>query len=263
MAKIEQTTYQIPYANTVVDLRVDDQGEGQTFLLLHGGAGPGSVARFASLLSEKHSVRVITPTHPGFNGTTRPNELNSVRGLAQLYAELLSQLEVDDVTVIGNSVGGWIAAEMALLTIPHVDRIILVNAVGIDVPNHPVTDISKLSPDELMSRSYHDPKPFRIDPASLTDVQRAGMAANRSALNIYGGTTSTDPSLAGRLAKVSVPVLIVWGASDRIVDVDYGRAWAGAIPNAKFLLLSEAGHVPQIEKPEKLVEVIWNYVEEK
>ena len=105
-------TYELPYAGSgKVDLVVEDRGEGQPFLLLHGGAGPASVSRFASLLSERHKVRVITPTHPGFARTKRPDELNSIKGLAQVYAALLDRLGVRGVTVIGNSVGGWIAAE--------------------------------------------------------------------------------------------------------------------------------------------------------
>src|SRR5271156_4287197 len=127
------TTYQLPYAGSAkADLIVEDRGKGQPFLLLHGGAGPASMARFASLLAERHQVRVITPTHPGFARTKRPDELKSVGGLAQVYAALLDHLDVSDVTVIGNSVGGWIAAELALLASPRVKGIVLVGATGIE-----------------------------------------------------------------------------------------------------------------------------------
>ena len=132
------------------------------------------------------------------------------------------------------------------------------DAVGIEVPNHPVADISKLTPDQLMSISYHDPKPFKIDPASLTDVQRAIMGANRATLQVYAGPQGVDPSLAGRLCKIAVPTLVLWGDSDRVVDAEYGRAFASAIPGAKFLLLKDAGHVPQIETPQQLIDTIWN-----
>src|ERR1022692_2547941 len=159
------TTYQLPCAGSgKVDLIVEDRGEGQPFLLLHGGAGPASMTRFASLLAERHQVRVITPTHPGFARTKRPDELKSIKGLAQVYAELLDRLDVSDVTVIGNSVGSWIAAELALLATPRVSGVVLIGAVGIEVAGHPIADASKLTVDELMSRSYHTPKPFRVDP---------------------------------------------------------------------------------------------------
>src|SRR5580658_1365610 len=190
------TTYQLPYAGSGgVDLVVEERGEGRPFLLLHGGAGPASMARFASLLAERHRVRVLAPTHPGFARTKRPDELKSVKGLAQVYSALLDRLGVSDATVIGNSVGGWIAAELVLLANPRVGGIVLVGAAGIEVAGHPIPDISKLTLDEVMSLSYHNPGPFRVDPASMTDDQRAIMAANRAALRVYAPEMS-DPSLA-------------------------------------------------------------------
>jgi pimeloyl-ACP methyl ester carboxylesterase len=252
------TTYQLPYSGSgKVDVLVEDRGEGQPFLLLHGGAGPMSMARFAAMLAERHNVRVITPTHPGFARTARPDDLKSIRGLAQLYSALLDRLGVSDVTVIGNSVGSWIAVELALLASPRVSGVILTGAVGVEVAGHPLPDATKFTLDELMSRSYHNPKPFRIDPATMTDDQRAVFAANRAALGAYA-PQMTDPTLGGRLAKIAVPVLVISGESDRIVDAEYGRAYAASIPGAKFVVLPGTGHLPQIETPGLLLETIWN-----
>jgi pimeloyl-ACP methyl ester carboxylesterase len=245
-----------------VDVTVDEQGQGRPFLLLHGGAGPQSVAGFAGLLTTREHARVYTPTHPGFNGTPRPGGLTSIAGLAALYRELLEQLDLHDVTVIGNSIGGWIAAELALLPTSRISSIVLVDAVGIEVEGHPVTDIFPLALDELSRLSYHDPAPFRIDPAAMTEAQRAGMAANRAALIVYGGEPTTpDPTLRGRLSQVALPTLVLWGDSDQIVDPDYGRAFAAAIPGARFQLLPATGHVPQIETPEQLLRAIWDYAD--
>jgi pimeloyl-ACP methyl ester carboxylesterase len=91
----------------------------------------------------------------------------------------------------------------------------------------------------------------------MTNDQRAVMAANRVALQVYA-PQATDPTLAGRLARVAVPTLVISGESDRIVVPEYGRAYAAAIPGAKFKLLADTGHVPQIETPELLLETILN-----
>jgi pimeloyl-ACP methyl ester carboxylesterase len=252
------TTYQLPYGGSgKVDLVVEDRGEGHPFLLLHGGAGPMSMARFASLLAQR-KVRVITPTHPGFARTKRPDDLKSVKALAQLYSALLDQLDVTDVTVVGNSVGGWVAAEMALVGNPRIGGVVLVGALGVEIPGHPLPDVSKLTLGEIMSLSYHNPKPFIIDPATMTEDQRAGMAANRAALLAYA-PQNTDPTLAGRLAKNAVPALVISGESDRIANPEYERAYAALIPGAKFELLLGTGHMPQIETPELLIETILGY----
>ena len=244
-----------------VDVTLDDRGEGRPFLLLHGGGGPQTVAGFAELLATKEPARVITPTHPGFGGTPRPDGLADMAGLAALYRELLDRLGLDGVTVIGNSIGGWIAAELALLASPRISGTVLVDAVGIEVEGHPVTDIFPLSLDELAGLSYHDPAAFRIDPSAMTEAQQAGMAANRVALQVYGGTRMTDPSLRGRLAAIAAPTLVIWGDADRIADPGYGRAYAAAIPGARFELLTETGHLPQLETPEQLLRAVWDFAE--
>src|SRR5690349_3610254 len=217
------TTLTLDLAGTgPVDLTVDDRGDGRPFLLLHGGGGPQTVAGFAELLATKEPARVITPTHPGFGGTPRSDGLAGMAGLAVLYRELLDRLGLDGVTVIGNSIGGWIAAELALLGSPRIGGTVLVDAVGIEVEGHPVTDIFPLGLDELARLSYHDPAAFRIDPAAMTEAQGAGMAANRAALQVYGGARMADPSLRGRLAAIATPTLVIWGDADRIVDPGYG-----------------------------------------
>ncbi|MFZ0178540.1 MAG: alpha/beta fold hydrolase [Candidatus Dormiibacterota bacterium] len=98
-----------------IEVTVADDGTGRPFLLLHGGAGAQSVAAFADLLVASRQAHVITPTHPGFGVTPRPDSLDSIGGLARVYTALLDRLDVQHVTVVGNSMGGWIAAEMALL----------------------------------------------------------------------------------------------------------------------------------------------------
>src|ERR1039457_855014 len=169
----------------------------------------------------------------------------------------LDQLGLDDVTVVGNSIGGWIAAEMALLASPRVSGIILVNGVGIQVPDHPIADFFSLTMDQVTQLSYHDPDRFRIDPATLPPAAQAGMAGNRATLAVYAGTAMSDPTLAGRLSVVETPTWVLWGDSDQIVDPDYGRAFAAAIPSARFQLLTDTGHMPQLETPDQLLQAIW------
>jgi pimeloyl-ACP methyl ester carboxylesterase len=244
-----------------VDLTVSERGRGRHVLLLGGGGGPLTVEPWADRLGEARPAHVLTPTHPGFGGTPRPPALNSIRGLAALYVAVLDALDLRDVTVVGNSIGGWIAAEMALLGSPRVGGYVLVDAVGIEVPGHPVADFFSLTPAELAERSYADPATYGIDPDALPPEARAAMAGNRATLEVYGGRAMTDPTLADRLDAVSAPVLVAWGEADRIGDPGFGRAYADAIPGAQFRLLRGAGHLPQIETPDALIDAVWDFAD--
>jgi pimeloyl-ACP methyl ester carboxylesterase len=95
----------------------------------------------------------------------------------------------------------------------------------------------------------------------MTEAQQAGMAANRAALRVYGGARMADPALRGRLGAIACPTLVVWGEADRIVDPDYGRAYAAAIPGARFELLTGTGHLPQLETPDQLMRAVWDFAE--
>ena len=235
-----------------VSLRLGGRDRTRTFLLLHGGAGPGSVAAFGDLLASRLRTRVLAPTHPGFDRTPRPGSVTSVRDLARVYVALLERLDLWNVTVIGNSLGGWIAAEVALLAGARLSGAMLINAVGADVPGQPVIDIRGLSPEALMARSFHDPSRFAPRPGPSPDQ----VAANMDALFTYGGETMTDPTLLTRLGKLDLPVHVLWGESDRIVPPGNGRALAAAIPHARFTLLPRVGHLPQLESPEDVVRLL-------
>jgi pimeloyl-ACP methyl ester carboxylesterase len=256
------STHRIPVAGYgTVELSVAEKGEGHPFLLLHGGGGPLTVSGFADVLAAQRQARVITPTHPGFGGTPRPDSLDGVPGLAALYIALLAELDLRDVTVVGNSIGGWIAAEMALLDTERISSFVLVDAVGIEVPGHPIADFFSLTLKQVAELSYHDPDRFGIDPSKLSPEALKTMAGNRATLAVYAGTSMYDASLAERLADVTTPTLVVWGDSDHIADADYGRAFAKAIPGARFQLLRDTGHLPQIESPEQLLDAVTAFVE--
>jgi pimeloyl-ACP methyl ester carboxylesterase len=241
------------------EVTMTERGEGHPFLILHGGGGPQTVTGFADLLAASEHARVITPVHPGFGGTPRPDGLDSPRGLAALYDGLLAELGLTDVTVVGNSIGGWIAAEMALLGSARVSSFILVDAVGIEVPGHPAADFFSLTMDQVADLAYFEPDKFRIDPAALPPAAQEAMAGNRAALAVYAGGAMSDAGLAARLAGVTAPTLVIWGEADRIADAAYGRAFAAAIPGARFQLLTGTGHLPQLETPAQLLAPVWDF----
>lgn len=238
-----------------------DVGDGRPTLLLHGGAGPGSVADFGARLAAT-GHRVITPTHPGFDGTPRPASLASIAGLARRYLDLLDELDLNDVTVVGNSIGGWVAAEMNIHATTRLSRVVLVDAVGLALSRDPIVDFFALTMDEVIERSYHDPSAVAIDLSTQSDADRAASAANRGTLSVYGGASMSDPTLHGRLGGSRVPTLVVWGAADGIVAPAHAHAYAAAIPDARVAIIETAGHLPQIETPQILLGLVDEFVAE-
>ncbi len=243
-------TFTVATGNAEVTL--DDHDRTRPYLLLHGGGGVATVRGFADLLAHRTHSRVLVPTHPGFGGTTRPAGLTTTRELAAAYIALLEQLDLTDVTVIGNSFGGWIAAEVALLDSPRVSGAVIVDGIGVEVEDHPMTSVAGLAPADLAKLSFHDPAKVPLQPVA----GGSGPSPDVAALIGYAGATMTDPSLLKRLGQLELPVHVIWGESDGIVGPEYGKAYADAIPMSAFTLLPRSGHLPQLETPEELLGAI-------
>lgn len=227
------STVRTPYPG--VRYPLDDRGAGPVVLLLHGGAGPDSLAELADRLAVDH--RVLLPTHPGWGESVRPDWFTGVGRLAELYLELMDDSDLHDVTVLGSSVGGWVAAELTIRDrARRVGRLVLMDAIGL--PGLPPAP----------------PRPAPVDGAAPR--QGGPSSAVRATLQAYGGDALQDPALPIRLARIRVPTLAVWGEDDPIAPPDYGRAFASVIPGARFVLIAGAGHVPSRERPDAVLEAI-------
>jgi pimeloyl-ACP methyl ester carboxylesterase len=260
---INELNVEVP-SGGVVPLTIGEDGDGRPFLLLHGGGGPQTVAGFAALLAERAPGTVLTPRHPGFDGTERPPAVASIGALADLYVALLERLGLEDVVVVGNSIGGWILAEMLVRDPSRIGSGIFVDAVGIEVPGHPVADFFALPLEQVFELSYYEPEKFAIDIAALPPEARKQMAGNRETLATYTREEPmSDPELAGRLAGVETPCLVVWGERDRIADPEYGKAFAEAIPGSEYRLLTKTGHMPQLETPDQLLAEISGFLQRR
>jgi pimeloyl-ACP methyl ester carboxylesterase len=221
-----------------------ETGTGRPVLLLHGGGGPFTTALLAQHLGE--TTHVIAPTHPGFNGTPRDESITSVRALADVYGQYLIDQDLHDVLVVGSSMGGWLAAELALgSAADRIGGIVLINGVGVQVEGHPVRSLAGMTPQEIAQYSFHDPSKLRVPPPTSEGLAIA--QGNSATLAALAGQDMVDATLLGRLGAVNAPALVIWGESDRVVDTDYGHAFAAAIPDARFELIPNAGHLPYLE----------------
>lgn len=238
------------------DLPVLQAGDpaSRTALVLHGGGGPQTVAPIVGHLAA--TMHAVAPTHPGWEGTPLPASIASVADLASDYlARLLADGE-RDVVLIGSSIGGWIALEMAVQAAGDeryaglIGAVVDIDGVGAVVDGEPIADFFALDARGLAELAWHDPDLGYRDPALATDAQRAVQQSNGRTMAVVAGAGMSDPALLGRLDGIRVPAMMVWGESDRIVTPAYGRAVANAVPGAQFAEIPEAGHLPHLEAPD-------------
>ena len=240
------------------EITFTESGTGRPVLILHGGGGPFTVAGIANHLAE--TMHTIIPTHPGWNGTYRPEWFSGIDDLAFAYLQHLEDNDLRDVLVIGSSVGGWIASEMAVRDgAGRITGLILIDATGIKVEAHPIRDFFALDARGGATYAWHDSDRFYVDPANVPADQAARTKANMSTLRVIAGSDMFDPKLMRRLARVRIPVLVIWGDSDGIVTPAYGAAFAGAFQNARLEIVKGAGHLPQIEQPAATLALIDAY----
>jgi len=155
---------------------------------------------------------------------------------------------------MGFSFGGWVAAEIAVKAGHRIDRLVLVDALGIKISDREtpdILDVFNVHPQEVQRRSWHAPEKWAPRYDDLTDEQLVRIARNRDALCLYGWHPYMyNPQLKRWLGRIRRPTLVLWGASDGIVAPSYGAHYARLIPGSRFEVIPEAGHHPEIEQPE-------------
>jgi pimeloyl-ACP methyl ester carboxylesterase len=228
-------------------------GQGRPILFLHPGIGLRGAAPFLTALGRIGDV--IAPAHPGFHGSPAGG-FASVDDLSYLYLSLLEGL-TEPAFVVGSSLGGWIALEVAVKSVRNIAGLVLVDTVGarFNARHTPdFADIYALSRAELDRRMYHDPNLAQIDYANTPESELELIARNREAEARFSWSPYLhNPRLTSRLHRVAVPTLAIWGESDGFVPLDYARKLTDALPDAALETIAKAGHFPHIEQPNELV----------
>ena len=256
-----------------LDLEVLRRGRGRPILVVHGINPVNPEAPFLDRLAAHGEI--VAPSHPGFGNSARPEDFDTIYDLVHLYREVLDGLPQKAV-MIGLSFGGWIAAEVAAGGAAKLDRLVLVDPVGIKLSGREERDIVHFfntNPAELARRAWHDPAKRPQGSYGLgwqtaiadamSDGNMVALAGNWDALCLYAWRPHMyNPQLKHWLRRISVPSLVLWGASDRIVTPDYGRAYAALIPGARFALIDEAGHHPELEQPGAFVDEVARFLQQ-
>jgi pimeloyl-ACP methyl ester carboxylesterase len=249
----------IPLAG--VSLRVARAGAGAPVLVLHHDIGAAGSQAFLDALAGRFSV--LAPSHPGYDGSERPEWLRSVRDVAVIYQRLLALRSMDHVSLVGLGFGGWIAAEMATMAPRAVRRLVLVGAPGLKPERGQIADQALLSYIDyarlgFAAQSAFD-RVFGVDPPT---AQLEQWDLNREmSFRIAWKPYMYSPTLPHLLGGLATPTLVVWGRDDRVVPLECGERYAKALAQARLEVVEGAGHRVDMEKPRELAQLVAGFLD--
>lgn len=228
-------------------------GSGPPLLFLHGGGGFGTFNPTTSPLAEKFTV--YAPAHPGFFGSERPEWLYTVVDLAHFYKDMVQELGLENYVLVGHSVGGWVAAEMAAMDHRNIKGLVLIDAAGVRPENGEIAEVFMVSTETRLKLAFHDPSQvpsYDVISAEPTPEAATAIHANMEMLSrLCWRPYLHNPSLPHYLGGVKSPALVIWGKQDAIIPVECGEMYAKLLPNATLKSIDNCGHNPQMEKPDE------------
>ena len=249
---------------TVGDTQVEmySGGSGPDLLYLHGPEGSWRWKPFLEEMSRTHQVHV--PSLPGFNGTPRPGWVSTITDVAHFMQYVAHALGLGRYVLVGASVGGWVAAEMAAMSHHQLKGLVLIDPAGIKPQKGEITEIFMVGESTRANLRFYDPSQVedygqyireRTPEESNTEYSNAE-TASRLCWRPY----MHNPSLPHYLNKVDTPALIVWGRQDAIVPVECGELYQQALGNATLKIIDHCGHSPHYEKPQEFQTVVGEFL---
>lgn len=228
-------------------------GQGPPLLYLHSAAGEADWMPFHERLAQRFTVYV--PAHPGFADSEGLDSVEDIYDYAWHYADLLAELKLGPVPIVGFSLGAWTAVELAILRPGLVKKLVLVDAAGLYVPGAPMAELFVDDFDKVRKLLFFDPNspavkqamPLSLDDARILVWLRAREATARVGWNPY----LHNPKLPRHLRRVECPTLVLWGRNDRLIPLAHGEYYASHIPGARLAILDQCGHMLPFEKPEE------------
>ena len=251
-----------------VEIDVWTGGDGPTLLYLHGAGGASPFFRAdgaAPFLEELvKSFRVVVPEHPGYGRCERPEWLDNIHDMAYFYADFMEELELGEVHLVGSSLGGWIALEMAVRSTARLSSLTLCCAAGIHVKGVPKGDLFLWSPRQLAENCLMNPEVraayLAFEPTPEIELMR--LRNQQTTALLAWEPRLFDPDLYKWLHRIDVPTHVVWADDDRILPMEYAQAFAGMIRGAKVSVIPESGHLLHLDRPQAFSEAIGRFIQE-
>ncbi len=239
-------------------LEVFRVGRGPALLCLHGARGNPGWMQYHEKLASDYSVHA--PSHPGYNASERPSWVESIADVARFHlAYLRQEAPGGQAIIMGFSMGGWIAAEMAAMCPQAVKGLILVDAVGIKAPVGEIAELLMVSPSSTQHLSYYDVSKAPDLNAIPPEEQQVLWSNREMTSRLCWKPYMHNPNLPDYLKLISVPSTIIWGRQDGIVPLSCGERYRDVLAGSELHVIEECGHSPQNEKPEEFLQIVSNF----
>lgn len=241
--------------------RVLTAGQGPAIIFLHGTGGSGKVW-FNQLRRFEPAYHVIAPDLPGYGQTPLFDAIRSIDDYPDFVRALMDAAGLARAVLVGNSMGGRVALQLALDHPERVAGLVLVNASGLRLPDLPTVNVRETDPRDFAAKLFYKASPRSASAGALaerlaeTPEQRR---AHETMRRLTAGPLRRD--MQERLGAIQAPTLVVWGEGDQIIPLAYGEAFAAGIPDARLAVIPRAGHVPMIERPGAVNEAIAAFLE--
>jgi pimeloyl-ACP methyl ester carboxylesterase len=234
-------------------------GAGSPLFVLHGASG-ATWLPFMQQLTERFEV--IAPEHPGFGESDAPDWLDNIHDLGYFYLDVLEQLELDRVHLIGLSLGGWIAAELAVRSTQRLASLTLAGAAGLYVEGAEQLDPFLRTEEQRLRDFFFDPKKADeiIARALRPEVEDVVLKNRATVAKLSWQPRSHDPHLHKWLHRIDVPTLLIWGDDDRLFPQDHAFAYQRLIPGSQVVIIPDCGHIPQVEQRQAFVAALENFL---
>ncbi len=234
-------------------------GKGSPLLLLRGTDASDDWLAWMDRLAERHDV--IVPEHPGFGARPMPPWLDRVSDYANFHLDLIDTLDLKGVHLVGTSLGGWIAAELAQRTCVRLDSLTLVGAAGLRVDGVDGIDVFLRTEEQGLRDRFHDAAKADAAVARMLTAEGEDVRLNNAiaVARVAWNPRLHDLHLAKWLHRITAPTLIVWGEHDRLFPRAHGKAWHKGIPGSKLAIVPACGHAVALEQPDALVKAILDH----
>jgi pimeloyl-ACP methyl ester carboxylesterase len=257
MAEVKETRLSVAGCS----VSVKRAGQGAPLLFLHGGGGASRWLPFMGGLAERFDV--IVPEHPGFGRSETPEWLDTIGDLGFFYLDFIGELGLERVHLVGSSMGGWIAAELAVRSTRDLASLTLIAPAGIHVKGVQMADIFLMSYEQLTRNLFADPTVAEVVLGMpVTEEEQDLRLKNALAVAKLGWQPRLhNPHLAKWLHRIDVPTLICWGDSDKLVPPAYGAAFRDLIPGSRLEVFEHCGHLPHAECGADFVRTLTRFIE--